>query len=114
MPNIELRGYGEKRAKNLKVEIDYCMRMYGIEKEAITDIVPSRVESCDRNQKPMPYFRLFSSDDNYVPIILKGFQKFGPRQDVEVIASKVMFFTARQIKSGAWRKIFAKKMGFEP
>lgn len=111
MPNIEIRGYKEKNAELLKQKIDLCLQKIHLGETGITDMVQSKPESCNGNRTPMPYIRLFSSEIEYVPVILYGFQKSGIHEDVEVIADKIMFFSKEEVTSGKWQDIYIRKTG---
>ena len=76
MPNIEIHGYGESPccsgcynpvsvysdAFKIKREIDSVISKLGLEKEAITTIIPSIAQTCDGKNDPAPFLRIFNTN----------------------------------------------------
>lgn len=103
MPNIGIHGYDEKRAEELKKLIIRCMMEIDLGGEAIWEIFPTQTGTCDGDEKPAPYLRIFSSDPSHIPLILAGFERYGVHEDTEVLPD--MFFDEtfkKEISNGGW------------
>ena len=83
MPNIMICGYDDKKAEGLKVCIDHFMQETGLAKDAVTSIVPMKVESCDEGRKSMPFIRINSTDMGEIQEIINSFVNSGILEDIE-------------------------------
>ncbi len=106
MPNIGIHGY-RKQSIEICKRIISCMDKIGFKNDGVVEIFYTQVWSCDSKYNDMPYLRIFSSDFEHIPQILKGFEEHKIYEDVEVLGNPNMFFEAKQIKDGHWREQFS-------
>lgn len=110
MPNIGIHGCKPiEFARGLKKRIDTCMQEIGLGSDAITEIYNTDAESCDGKKTRMPYLRIFSPEFTLVLKILTGFAKCKIYEDVEVISSRILFFSKEEMESRAWREKIRNK-----
>ncbi|KKP94888.1 MAG: hypothetical protein UR99_C0034G0002 [Candidatus Moranbacteria bacterium GW2011_GWD2_36_12] len=105
MPNIGIHGLHPREfSQALKKRIDICMQKIGLDSDAITEIYDTNVESCNGKNMKMPYLRIFSPEFTLVLKILEGFSRCKIYVDVEIISSRILFFSKEEMESGAWRE----------
>jgi len=83
MPNIFICGYSKEKAENLKTVIDDTMEELGLQDDAITSVVETKPESCDRKRNPMPHLWARSTDKKEVFKIIKAFKRKNLKEDLE-------------------------------
>lgn len=81
MPNIMLCGF--QAPERLRSDVVAVLDGLGLGSEAVTSIVPMRVESCDGKRTPSPYLRVCSTDADEVRRIVDALKKAGIGVDVE-------------------------------